>query len=101
MTLNKLDPHTPNNDIGLYIRRSRRVVLDTPFGEMASWIKAGTAGDIVWKNSLTGEEGIWNLEAGESFPVQCDEILTNGSAGGPVFGESTSAGNLLWASTPT
>jgi len=99
MAANKLDPNTRNNDTGLYFGRSRRVVLDASFGEMASWIKAGTGGDVVWYNSLSGETGIWNLEAGESFPVMCDKILTGATIDGTP--ETTSALNLFWASTPS
>ncbi len=95
---NKLDPNTRNNDIGLYFGRSRRVVLDEQFGEMASWIKAGTAGDVVWKNSLNGEIGIISFEAGEALPIFCDEILTGATIDGTP--ESTSAGTLIWIATP-
>lgn len=95
----KLDPNTRNNDIGLYFGKTRRVVVDTPFGEMASWIKAGTAGDIIWHNSRSGETGIWNVEAGESFPVACDEILSAATIEGTP--ETTTAANIFWASTPS
>ena len=98
MTARKLDPKTRNNDIGLYFGRSRRVVIDQTFGEMASWIKANVGGDIVWKNSITGEIGIWNLEDGEAAPIVCDMILTSGTVGGTL--ETTSATGMLWASTP-
>lgn len=96
---NKLDPNTRNNDVGLYFGRTRRVTLDTKFGEVASWIKAGAAGDVVWKNSISGEIGIWNLEAGESAPIACDEILTGATIDGTP--ETTGATNILWASTPS
>ncbi len=93
----KLDPTTPNNDRGLYFGKSRRVILDTPFQETASWIKAGTAGDVVWRNEV-GELQIWNLEAGETFPCNAVEIVTNGTVDGTL--ETTGATSLLWATTP-
>lgn len=99
MSVGKLDPNTRNNDIGLYFGRSRRVVVDTPFGEMASWIKAGTAGDVIWYNSRTRETGIWNFEAGETAPIICDQILSSATIDGTP--ETTGAGNLIWAATPS
>lgn len=98
MTSKKLDPNTRNNDIGLYFGKSRRVIVDEPFGELASWIKAGTAGTVIWSNSVSGEVSIWDLEAGESFPAPCDQILSAATIGGSP--EVTSATNLFWASTP-
>lgn len=93
----KLDKNTPNNDRGIYIAKSRRVVIDTPFGEIASWIKAGTAGDIVWRNQ-SGELNIYTLEAGEPCNCSATEIVSAGTVEGTP--ETTTATNLLWASTP-
>ena len=95
MTTNKLNPNTPNNEVGLCITRSRRVKLDIPFGELAVWLKAGTAGDVVWYNDETKETGIWNLEAGEMTPLACTVILTSATIEGVL--ESTTATNMLWA----
>jgi len=97
MAANKLDPQTGNNDIGLYFTRSRRVVVDAPFGELATWIKAGTAGVVVYRNSLTGEEGLWNLEAGETAPIACTKILASATIDG--LSETTTAGNMFWATS--
>jgi hypothetical protein len=93
-----LNDQTVNNDIGLYITGGgRRVVLDQPFGELATWIKATTAGTVIWKNSKTNKIGIWPLEAGEPFGVVCDEILSGATIDGVP--EVTSAGGLFWATT--
>jgi hypothetical protein len=99
MSNKKLDPNTRNNDIGLQFGKSRRVVVDALFGELASWVKAVGAGDIIWSNSVSGEVGIWNLEAGESFPVVCDQILSAATIDGNA--ETTTATTMLWASTPS
>jgi hypothetical protein len=93
----RLDKETANNDRGIYIAKTRRVVIDTPFGEIASWIKAGTAGDVVWRNQ-SGELNIWNLEAGEPFNCSAIEVVSVGTVAGAA--ETTSATNLLWGSTP-
>jgi len=99
MTVGKLDINTRNNDIGLYFGKSRRVVVDTNFGEMASWIKAGTAGNVIWKNTITGETNLWNLEAGETFPCCCDIILSTATIDGTP--ETTTSTGMMWASTPS
>lgn len=95
----KLDSNTQNNDIGLYMGKSRRVTLDVPFGEVASWVKnvGAGSGDLVWKNK-SGELNIWNLESGEVFPCNAIEIVTNGTVDGTP--EITGATNLIWAATP-
>ena len=89
-----LDPSTQNENIGLYISRSRRVVVDTTFGQLATWVKAQTTGDVVWENSISGEQGIWHLESGETAPLICDKILTNATIDGIL--ETTSASGMLW-----
>lgn len=93
----KLDPQTRNDDRGLYMGKTRRVVLDTKFGETASWIKAGTAGDVVWRNE-SGDLNIWNLEAGEVLPCNAIEIVTDGTIAGTL--EATGSTLMLWGSTP-
>lgn len=95
----RLDDSTPNNDRGLYFAKSRRVVLDTPFGETASWIKnvGAGSGDVVWRNK-SGELNIWNLESGEVLPCSAIEVVTSGTVDGTP--ETTGAVNLMWSSTP-
>lgn len=99
MTAQKLDPNTQNIDTGLFMAKSRRVVVGTSFGEMASWVKSVDGGDVVWQNTQTEEINIWNCEAGEIIPARCNIILA-----GPVsidgVPESTSSTTLLWGSTP-
>jgi len=97
MTADKISTATPNNEVGAIITRSRRVVLDVSFGEMATWIKSGSAGDVVWYNSKNDEYGVWNVEAGEGWPIACDMIVTSHTIDGTL--ESTTATNLVWAST--
>ena len=81
----------------MFFTRSRRVTLDVSFDELAIWIKAGTAGDVVWYNEFTDEYGVWNLEAGEVAPIGCTKIVTSATVGGVV--ETTTAGGMFWASS--
>jgi hypothetical protein len=94
----RLDPKTRNNDVGLYFRRSRRVVVDAPFGELATWIKSIDGGDVIWKNTKSGETNIWNFEAGETIPLTCDIILSGATIAGTP--ETTASANMIWASSP-
>lgn len=87
----------PNNEIGLTFTRSRRVVVDTSFGEMATWIKlslSGTPGVVVWYNEETGEYGVWDLDIGELFPVACTKIVTSATIDGSL--ETTTAVGMFW-----
>jgi hypothetical protein len=95
----RLDNRTPNNDRGLYMGKTRRVTLDTKFGETASWLKnvGAGSGDIVWRNQ-SGDLNIWNLESGEIIPCNAIEVLTSGTVDGTP--ETTGAVNLMWGSTP-
>jgi len=99
MGAKKLDPDVINNAIGLYITRSRRVVLDTDFGELATWLKCTTAGTVVWYNENTDETGVWEFEAGEGWPIGCTQILTNAIIDGSP--ESTTATGILWGVSGT
>lgn len=105
MAVRKLDPNTRNNDIGLYMGRTRRVLaLDQSIGEVACWLKATNAGLVVWRNDESGEEGVWHMEAGATVPIFFTKILTSATIDGNV--ETTSltagpAGELFWASTPS
>ena len=98
MALKKFNPMTPNNEIGVNFGKSRRVVVDTAFGEMATWIKATTAGDVIWSNSEGGEVNIINFTAGEKLPLVCDQILSAATIDGSA--ETTTATGLFWISTP-
>lgn len=93
----KLDPNTRNNDIGLYFTKTRRVVVDQDFGELATWIKAGTAGDVIWYNSFSDETSIINLEAGEPAPIAATKILSAATIDGTP--ETTTATTLFWMTT--
>ena len=94
-----LDPETQNNNRGLYMGKTRRVTLDTPFGETASWIKnvGAGSGDVVWRNE-SGDLNVWNLESGEVIPCNAIEVVTSGTVDGSA--ETTGATNLMWSSTP-
>jgi len=98
MTINKLDPNTPNNDVGLYFGKTRRVVIDTPFSEPATMIKAEVAGVIVWRHAITKELNVWELEADETVPVFADMIAASGTVDGSL--ETTSASNMFWGTAP-
>lgn len=94
----KLDPKSQNNEIGIFFRKSRKVTIGQQFGELASFIKAKQAGDVVWKNNITAEVSIWTFEAGETFPLVCDEILSGATIDGTPY--TTAPTDLYWASTP-
>lgn len=98
MAAKKFSPFTANNEIGLYFAKSRRVVLDTPFDELATWIKASVGGDIVWYNSELGETSIITIATGELLPLVCDQILTGATIDGTP--ETTSATGMYWMTTP-
>lgn len=101
---NKLDPSTKNNDVGLYWGRTRRVDplgagLPYAIGELATGIKAGIAGDIVWYNSLIDETSVITVEAGEWVPIACTDILSGATIDGVA--ETTTAGTpAFWTTTP-
>ena len=95
MTASKLSSAIPNNEVGVYFTKSRRVVVGTSFGELATWIKSGSAGLVVWHNSYTDEYGVWELESGEVAPIACTSIVTSATIDGVL--ETTTATNMLWA----
>lgn len=102
-TENKLDSSTRNNSVGLYWGRTRRVDpagagLPYAIGELATGIKATTAGDIVWYNSESDETSVISVEAGEWVPIACTDILSGATIDGVA--ESTTAGTLFWTTTP-
>ena len=81
------DTNTPNNDIGLYIGKSRKVpyagtLIKLP--EFANWLKPVAAGIIVWKNSNTNETSVTAFEAGEMLPIICDQILVSATIDGEL-----------------
>lgn len=94
----KFNPTTCNNEVGVYFVKSRRVVIGTPFGEMASWIKSLQPGTIVFYNSLLDETSVIETEAGEALPIVCDKILTSATIDGSL--ETTTVVNMFWITTP-
>lgn len=94
----KTDKHSQNNELGIFFRKSRKVTIDENFGELASFIKSKQAGDVVWHNSITGETNVWNFEAGETYPIVCNEILTSATIDGTPY--TTGPTDLYWASAP-
>lgn len=97
MTADKFNSATPNNEVGLFFTRSRRVVINQSFGELATVIKCSSAGYVVWQNSQLGEVGVWYLESGEIAPIACDKILTSATIDGNI--ETTTATGLFWATS--
>ena len=97
MTATKIDPYKANRERGLYISRSRRVVIDTNWGEQSSFIQTLSAGTVVWKNSFTGEVGISSGEAGQFLPLCATEILTTATIDGNV--ENTTSLSMIWYAT--
>jgi len=97
MSAFKFNPMTPNNEIGIYFVKSRPVVIDIPFGEMATWIKIGTAGTIVWYNSELDETSVIVAELGEILPLVCDQILSSATIDGTPY--TTTSSGMYWVST--
>jgi hypothetical protein len=97
MTIPKFNRMTPNNEVGIQFVKSRRVIVDTPFGEFATWIKAGTAGTIVSYNSSYDDYNIIQAEAGETIPILCDQIVTGATIDGAP--ETTTSTGMFWATT--
>jgi len=94
MSSDKLNTITPNNEIGLFFTKARRVVVGQDFKEMALWIQAGTAGTIVWYNEEISEYGVLSFEAGESKPIACTKIVSSAVIDGVT--ETTTSGNMFW-----
>jgi len=103
MTESKLDPSTPNDRIGLYYFKSRRVDplgAGLPFRipEQATWIQCTTAGTLVWKNA-NEEAQISSFEAGEAKPLAAVEILAGATIDG-VAETTTPTTGWFWITTP-
>lgn len=98
MGAQKFNPHTNNNEIGVNFVKSRNVTLDQDFGEMATWIKATTAGIVVWYNKEAEETNVITFTAGEKLPLVCTMILTNATIDTVL--ETTTATGLQWITTP-
>jgi hypothetical protein len=98
----KLDPNTPNNDVGLYWKTCRRVDpagggLPWTIPEFATGIIATLAGTVVWNNA-DGESQVTPFEAGQWCPIPATEILSGATIDGQA--ETTTATGLFWTATP-
>lgn len=98
MVAKKFNPLTPNNEIGIYFVKSRPVTIDIPFGEVATWIKNGTAGIIVYYNSEIDETSVIAAEEGETLPIVCDKIVSNATIDGIPY--TTTTTGMYWITTP-
>lgn len=101
----KLNPSTPNNDIGLYFKTSRRVDpagvgLPWEVPELATGILATLAGVVVWNNA-EDESQITPFEAGQWLPILASKILSSATIDGNVETTTpTLATKLFWTTTP-
>lgn len=101
MAATKLDPNTPNNEIGIFIERSGRLVaLDTSLGEVATVLKTTVAGNVVYKNGINGDVGEWPMEAGGMALIFYTEILTSGFVKGVERFTTVPLANIWWGITP-
>lgn len=87
MAAQRPDLNTPNNDIGLYIGKSRKVttagaLIQLP--EFANWLMPTSAGVIVWKNSVTDATNVTAFESGQLLPIVCDQILISATLDGTL-----------------
>lgn len=95
----KLSPSTPNNDVGLYWKTSRRVkTLPAEIGELATGIIATTAGLLVWENE-EGEAQVTPFEAGQWQPCAAVKILTSATIDGTLETTAPTTG-WLWTASP-
>lgn len=98
--IKKLDPATQNIEVGLVITHSDYIEgYDIPFDRLATVLKAGVAGEIVYQNGSNGEPGVWKVEAGEPAFIACDRILTSGTIGGIVRTTTVPATDIIWGTT--
>jgi hypothetical protein len=100
MSKTNLNRSDLNVNIGLYITKSRRVVLDADIGHACTWIKCSSAGTVVYQDKAGGGDAeVWQLEAGEVAPIVFDRILTSATIDGST--ETTTATGLIWGSSPS
>jgi len=100
MSKSDLNRSDLNTNIGLYITKSRRVVLDADIGRICTWIKCAAAGTVVYQDKVgDGDAEVWDLEAGETAPLVFDRILTSATIDGVT--ETTTATGLIWGSSPS
>lgn len=97
MAIPKFNRMTPNNEVGIQFTKCRRVTVDVSFGEFATWVKATTAGTIVYHNSSYDESNVISVEAGETIPIFCDQVLTGATIDGVP--ETTTATGMFWITT--
>jgi hypothetical protein len=99
-TPRKLDPNTPNVDVGIVITHSDVIkTIDIPIGRTATILKATVAGDIVYQNGNDGEPGWITLEAGEGWMIAFDRILTSATINGTLRSTTLTAAQIFWATT--
>lgn len=99
----KLNPHTPNNDVGLYWKTSRRVDplgagLPFEMGELATGITATLAGLLVWENE-EGDAQVTTFEAGQWLPCAATKILVSATIDG-VLETTAPATGWFWTASP-
>lgn len=101
MALQQFDITTPNNDIGLYMGKTRKLTwagADITLPEMATWLKVENGGEVIWKNTITGEVGIWVFGDLETAPIVFNKILASATIDGSA--ETTNVtGSIYWAAS--
>ena len=95
----KLDTSTPNNEVGLYWKSSRRVkALPAEIGELATGIIATTAGLLVWENE-EGEAQVTPFEAGQWLPCATGKVLSSATIDGTLETTTPTTG-WFWTTSP-
>lgn len=98
MPAKKFNPFTPNNEIGIYITKSRPVTIDTDFGELATWVKCGgSSGILVWYNKEADETNVAPITTGEAMQIAATSILSSATIDTVLH--TTTATDLYWMST--
>lgn len=104
MTKSDLSRDEQNPEVGLYIAKSGVIssgalVADVKIGRLCNWIKALTAGTVVYQDVAGGgDPSVWELEAGETAPLLYDTILLSANIDGTPY--STTVIGLYWGVSP-
>lgn len=101
MSSTKFDTNTQNDDVGILLTKVRELVFaggsDFTLPETATYLKASSAGKIVWYFSETDETSVLTLEAGEFIMTPFDKILDSATIDSVL--QTTTANVFYWGVT--
>lgn len=98
-----IDPAATMKELGIYASRAGFVTLDQPFtqpgstfAEMAKFIRAGTAGDILLQNKDGVVSYHPNVAAGIMLNFVCKTVISSYDFGGTIGVKTTTATEITW-----